>query len=158
MDACDFAQQCPRLCALDSSPSTLMTLLSCTVTHTPHSHLPHARQQERMRLTSPADSSTPSAKAADGAAAKLRVLAAPVTAAAFRKLRRVSESLAMGPPLSFVRCFPTKHRRPSAASAAFASGGVKSRLRCRAATDVLLPNGCKWYGPRGPRNHKSRPI
>ena len=49
-------------------------------------------------------------------------------------------------------------QEPSAASAAFASGGVKSRLRCRAATDVLLPNGCKWYGPRGPRNHKSRPI
>ena len=82
MDAWDFAQQWPRLCALDSSPSTLMTLLSCTVTHTPHSHLPHARQQERMRLTSPADSSTPSANAADGATAKLRVLAAPVTAAA----------------------------------------------------------------------------
>jgi hypothetical protein len=53
-----------------------------------------------MRLTSPADASVPSASAALGAAAKLRVLAAAATAAALVKVRRVMESLAISPPLA----------------------------------------------------------
>ena len=132
MDDCDFAQQCPRLWALDSSPSTLMTLLSWTVTQTPHSHLPHARQQERMRLISPAEASSPSASAVEGAAANPSVHAAPAIAEAFRKLRRVSESFAICPSsLPFLavfsdavsvasarpsRCFPSVETRQKAKS------------------------------------------
>ena len=92
IDDCDFEQQCPRLCGADSSPSTLTTLPSRTVTQTPHSTLPQARQHERTRLTSPASASTPSASACIGSATAVSDAAAPVTAIAFMKLRRVSVS------------------------------------------------------------------
>ena len=52
MDDCDFVQQCPRLVKLDWSPSTRMAFPSCTVTHTPHSIFPQARQTVRTRFTS----------------------------------------------------------------------------------------------------------
>ena len=91
-DDCDFEQQCPRLCGADSSPSTLMTFPSCTVTQTPHSTLPQARQHERMRLTSPAVALTVSPSACIGSATVASDAAAPVTAIVFMKLRRVSVS------------------------------------------------------------------
>ena len=104
MDDCDFAQQWPRLWGADSSPSTLMALPSCTVTQTPHSTLPQARQHVRTCFSSPAVASASSARARMGATAEeLTAAAAPVIAIVFMKLRRDMVSCAIkSPPLSFL--------------------------------------------------------
>ncbi len=112
MDDCDFAQQWPRLWGADSSPSTLMALPSCTVTHTPHSTLPHARQHVRTWVSSPAVASASSARARMGATIEeLTAAAAPVTAIVFTKLRRDMVSCAIkSPPLSFLFLCRLLHR------------------------------------------------
>ena len=108
MDDCDFAQQWPRLWGADSSPSTLMALPSCTVTQTPHSTLPQARQHVRTCFSSPAVASASSARARMGATAEeLTAAAAPVIAIVFMKLRRDMVSCAIkSPPLSFLHPLP----------------------------------------------------
>ena len=104
MEDCDFAQQWPRLWGADSSPSTLMALPSCTVTQTPHSTLPQARQHVRTCFSSPAVALASSARARMGATAEeLTAAAAPVIAIVFMKLRRDMVSCAIkSPPLSFL--------------------------------------------------------
>jgi hypothetical protein len=98
-----------------------MALPSITVTQTPHSTLPHARQQLRTCFTSPDVAVVSSASAFNGATAdELTAQAAPVTAIAATKLRRDMVSCAIFPHLSLstgvsTDCasqrFPT--RRPS---------------------------------------------
>lgn len=81
-----------------------MALPSCTVTQTPHSTLPQARQHVRTCFSSPAVASASSARARMGATAEeLTAAAAPVIAIVFMKLRRDMVSCAIkSPPLSFL--------------------------------------------------------
>ena len=52
MDDCDFVQQFPiEWNAVSASPSTFTARPFCTVTSTPHSFLPQARQHVRTTLT-----------------------------------------------------------------------------------------------------------
>ena len=100
MDAWLLVQQLPiEWNAVSASPSTLTARPSFTVTMTPHSFLPQARQQVRTSFTpspwSPISVSTSSlssgspdsARAARGAPAK--AAAAPVIAATLANVRRV---------------------------------------------------------------------
>ena len=99
MDDCDLAQQWPRDCGALSSPSTLMALPSITVTQTPHSTLPHARQQVRTCLISPVVVVDVSARAFMGSVTEaLTAHAAPVAATVAMKLRRDIVSCAMDSP------------------------------------------------------------
>ena len=100
MDDWLFVQQLPmEWNAVSASPSTLMALPSLTVTYTPHSFLPQARQQLRTTFVSPDDfDATETSASADGAVAPIDAATAVVTAASFAKLRRVIFFLNMFPP------------------------------------------------------------
>ena len=111
MDDCDFVQQFPmEWNAVSASPSTLMARPSLTVTSTPHSFFPHARQQVRTTFTSDDADAPPSpvsARAWCGAVAS--PAAAPTTAASFTKLRRVKSDVAILPPSLVLNDPPPSH-------------------------------------------------
>ena len=131
MEDCDFAQQWPRLWGADSSPSTLMALPSCTVTQTPHSTLPQARQHVRTCFSSPAVALASSARARMGATAEeLTAAAAPVIAIVFMKLRRDMVSCAIKSHLSLFYILCRFSLAPTKQAACPPTGRKAGAVRC----------------------------
>lgn len=108
-----------------------MALPSCTVTQTPHSTLPQARQHVRTCFSSPAVALASSARARMGATAEeLTAAAAPVIAIVFMKLRRDMVSCAIKSHLSLSYILCRFSLAPTKQAACPPTGRKAGAVRC----------------------------